>query len=285
VPRGVGLVEGDSLGDYVLEELLGEGAVGVVFRGRHTRAGTVAAVKVLRPELGRDDRYLRRFRREAEVAARVRHPGLVPVLEVGSHDGREYLVSEYVAGPTLAMRVAERPLAVPELVDLARDLGGALDALAAAGLVHRDVKPANVLVGADGTARLADFGLARGSALTVLTRPGEIVGTVGYIAPELVEGDEATPASDLYALGCVLYECLTGAPPFDSPKLFEVLLGHVHREPAHPATARPDVPRAVGDAVLTALDKDAAGRPASGRVLATLVRVAAASATGGPPRA
>jgi serine/threonine protein kinase len=269
--EAVGVGAGDALGGYRLEALLGEGAVGIVFRARSLSTGAPVALKVLRPELAQDELYVRRFRREADVAARVRHPALVPVVEAAAQDGIHFLVSEYVPGRTLARRLDDGPLSAAEVRRLARDLGGALDALAAAGLVHRDVKPANVLLDADDAARLTDFGLARGAALTILTRPGEILGTIGYIAPELVEGAEATPSSDLYSLGCVLYECLAGAPPFPGPKVFEVLLGHVTRDPPDPLAGRNDVPAGVGQAVLAALAKAPIERPVTGRMVATML--------------
>jgi serine/threonine-protein kinase len=274
----VTLAPGDVLGGYRLEAPLGQGAMGVVFRGVPASGGAPVALKVLRPELATHDVYVRRFEREAQVASAVRHPALVSVLAAGTDDGIRYLVCELADGETLEARLGRGTLGLPDLVDLAVRIGEALDVLAEHDLVHRDVKPANIILSAGG-ARLADFGLARGPADTVLTRPGQLLGSVAYMAPELVEGQPATAASDLYSLGCVLFECVAGSPPFTG-KLFEVVYSHVEREPSDPLAERGDVPRGVGDAIRAALTKDPAARPRSGRLLARLVRIGARSASG-----
>jgi serine/threonine-protein kinase len=262
---------GDVLDAYRLEAILGEGAMGVVFRAIDGRNGAVVAVKVLRPELGADPVFTRRFEREAAIASALRHPRLVPVLSAGAVDGTRFVVAEYAAERTLAERIATGPLAADELARLAAHIGEALDALTERDLVHRDVTPRNVLVGAAGM-RLADFGLARGPAHTVLTGTGRLVGNVSYLAPELVEGQPATAASDLYSLGCVLFEAVAGRPPFGG-RLFEIVHGHVERPPPDPLAARDDLPRGVADAILAALAKDPRRRPATGRLLARLVRI------------
>ena len=181
----------------------------------------------------------------------------------------------FYAGGSLRDRLREAGrLEVDEAIDLAAQLGRGLDALHERGIVHRDVKPSNVLLDGDGTAALTDFGLARGADWTRLTRDGQVVGTPQYLAPELIEGEEATPASDLYALGCVLYECLAGTPPFRARHPAELAFAHLTEPPPDPRGARPDLSEDVALAVLTALEKEPAARPTSATALARMLHVA-----------
>ena len=195
---------GHRLGPYRIEARLGQGGMGVVFRAVHDDGRTVA-LKVLRDELAADQAFRTRLAHEARAAAEVDHPNLIRVLEAGEADGRLYLAVRHVDGRSLAERLAAGgPLGVPGLLRLAAGAGAGLDALHRRGIVHRDVKPANLLLAADGTAVVGDFGLAKNRAWTVLTRPGQVLGTLDYLAPELIRGEPAGPMSDLYALGCVL---------------------------------------------------------------------------------
>lgn len=257
------LESGDQFGAYHLELLLGEGAMGLVFRAVHN-GGDVVALKVLKRELGEDEIFKQRFNQEARAAAEVQHSSLVPIIEAGEAEGRPYLAVRYAEGGTLEERLQDRgPLGLEDTLRLADQLAGGLDALHGAGLVHRDIKASNVVFDAEGTGMLTDFGLARGPAYTVLTRPGQVVGTLDYLAPELVKGERATPASDVYALGCTVYECLTGATPFADKKLFQIGLAHLEEDPPDPAAARPEVGARLGLAVLAALEKEPARRPQS----------------------
>jgi serine/threonine protein kinase len=266
---------GQRLGPYRIEARLGQGGMGIVFRARHDDGRTVA-LKVLRGELAADDAFRRRLAREARAAAAVSHPNLAPVLEAGEADGRLYLAVRYVAGRSLAERLAAGgPLGADELVRLAAEVGAGLDALHRRGIVHRDVKSANILLAADATAVLGDFGLAKSRAWTVLTRPGQVLGTLDYLAPELIRGEPATPLSDLYALGCVLYECLAGAPPFAGRGVLRIGMAHLEEEPGDPAAGRDDVPPALSWTVRQALAKDPARRPTSAAALARMLRLAA----------
>ena len=268
-----------TLGPYRLGAVLGEGTMGVVYKATRSD-GEVVALKVLKPALAEDETYRQRFRHETRAAQEVQHPHLVPVLDAGVADGRAYLAVAYVAGRSLAEQLqAEGPLAVIDVARIAAQLGAALDALHRRGLVHRDVKPANVMVAKDAGAALTDFGLAKGTGYTVLTRAGQVVGTMDYLAPELIRGGSATPATDIYALGCVLVECLTGAPPFGHRDLFEVGAAHLDEIPPDPSEARPDVSAAVSEVVLLALAKEPDARPATGTMYAHLLRAAAASAS------
>jgi serine/threonine protein kinase len=274
---------GQRLGPYRIEGRLGQGGMGIVFRARHDDGRTVA-LKVLRDELAADDGYRQRLAHEARAAAEVDHPNLAPVLEAGEADGRLYLAVRYVDGRSLAERLAVGgPLAVGELVRLAADVAAGLDALQRRGIVHRDVKPANILLAADGTAVLGDFGLAKSRAWTVLTRTGQVLGTANYLAPEVIRGQSATPLSDLYGLGCVLFECLAGASPFAGRGVLRVGMAHLQEEPGDPAAGRDDVPPALAWTVRQALAKDPADRPPSAVALARMLRLAAAEGPRQPP--
>ena len=206
--------EGGSLaeGRYTLERRLGAGGMAAVWLARDEVLGRAVAIKALSDTLAGEEGYVRRFRREARVAAGLSHPNLVRVFDFGD-DPRPYLVMEYVEGGTLAehLREAERELDCDGLV---RRLLDALDHVHAARIVHRDVKPANVLMGTDGRARLTDFGIAQPEDATQLTQAGGVMGTMRYLAPEVLEGEPATPASDLYALGMLMRDCIK---PGDGP--------------------------------------------------------------------
>jgi serine/threonine-protein kinase len=267
---------GSSLGPYRLEAVLGEGGVGVVYRARREPDGVLVALKVLRAELAGDVVYTRRLEHEAKAAATVRHKHLVPVLDVGEAAGRRYLAVAYVPGRSLAERIErEGPLGLDELLRLVSEVASGLDAIHRAGLVHRDVKSENILLEESGSAALTDFGLAKGPAYTVLTRVGQAVGTLDYMAPELLRGGEALPASDVYSLGCVVYECVAGSPPFAGRGLLAVGTAHLDEEPADPLTRRPDLPRGISWALLAALAKEPADRPRTAMMFSHMLRLAA----------
>ncbi len=273
-PGGTGaeLGAGDRLGPYVVEARLGHGATGIVFRAVRDGDGRAVALKVLRRPLSADEQFVRRFLREAAVARAVANSHLVPIVEAGEAEGRHYLASEYVEGGSLRDRLAEvGVLPLRDVARLAAGIGAALDALHEADLVHRDVKPSNVMLDAEGRALLADFGLAKGPAHSVVTRPGELMGTPAYMAPELISGEEATPSTDIYALGCVLYECVTGAAPFASPSLVEMVAARLVQDPPDPSETRPGLRPSLGSALHRALERDPARRPPTGTALAHLV--------------
>jgi serine/threonine protein kinase len=275
-PTDRGLQAGQRLGPYLLFTLLGEGLMGVVFRARRKTDEEDVALKILRDELAGNELYRRRFEREARIASELVHEHVVPVVDFGEASGRLYLAARYVRGVSLSERIdSQGVLSVAEALRLASDLAGALDALHARGLVHRDVKPANVMIDERGAAALTDFGLARGLADTVLTEPGVVVGTVDYLAPELIQGQRADGASDVYALGCLLYESLAGASPFAGRPFVQTLVAHVRDQPRDLHELRDDVPESVSWAVLKALAKDPAQRPPTATAYARLLRASA----------
>jgi len=263
---------GAGVGPYRIVRPLGDGAMGVVFEATREPDGDTVALKVLRPELSTDATYRQRFVHEARAAGAVRHRHLVPIVDAGEADGRSYLAVAFVPGRTLEARLAdEDAMPIAEIVRIVAHVGAALDALHEAGIVHRDVKPSNIMLDERGSAFLTDFGLAKGRAYTVLTRPGMVMGTLDYLAPEVFRGGEATPASDRYALGAVAYECVAGRTPFADVSLFELATAHINRAPEDPTAARADAPPGMALAILAALAKDPAERPPTGTAFATLL--------------
>jgi serine/threonine protein kinase len=266
LPRGQKreLEPGDTLDGYRLEEVLGEGGMGLVFRASRTEDGREVALKVLKLDLAGDLVFQHRFRQEARAAAEVHNPHLVPIIEAAEADGRHFLAVDYVTGGSLGDRIdRSKTLEGAELVRVVQEVADGLDALHGAGIIHRDIKPQNILFSGEGTAMLTDFGLAKGPAYTRLTRPGQVMGTLDYLAPELIRGDSATPLTDVYALGCVAFECVAGRAPFAEKSLFEVGLAHLEEQPPDPCAERPELPSGFSAALLAALEKDPARRPTS----------------------
>jgi serine/threonine-protein kinase len=271
---------GERFGDYLVTGVLGEGGVGKVYRAVDG-SGREVALKVVKPALADDMTFRRRFSREARIAQGIEHDHVVPVLEAGEHDGTPYMVQKLIGGGTLARRVEhEGRLDVATTVRICRQVASGLDALHAAGVVHRDVKPANILLDAatgetPGNAYIADFGLVKPQDGTLLTAAGQALGTIDYIAPEQIRADAVTPATDVYALACVVYTCLVGAPPFADRRGMKVLWAHLQDPPTDPASRAPDVPPDVGHAVLMALAKDPNRRPQSAGMFGQLLRLGA----------
>jgi serine/threonine-protein kinase len=272
------LEPGTRLGVYRLEERLGEGAMGVVFRAIKEPEGDEVALKVLRAELSADETFRRRFVHEARAAGEVRHKHLVPITDAGETEGRPYLAVAFVRGQTLEARLAsDRPMSLEDVVRVVAHVASGLDALHTGGIVHRDVKSSNVIIDETGSANLTDFGLAKGRAYTVLTKPGMVMGTLDYLAPELLRGSEATAASDIYALGCLAYECTAGRAPFADTSMFDLASAHLNVEPPDPCTNRPDAPEGLSWAILQALAKDPEKRPPTATAYAHLISFAAGS--------
>jgi serine/threonine protein kinase len=255
-------------GRYELERPLGHGAMAVVDLARDRELGRRVALKRLAENLARDDERRSRFLREARLAARLSHPNVVRVYDVGEDDGRPFIAMEHVEGETLAQLVARRGALPPaEAAGLGIQACRALAAAHAAGLVHRDVKPQNLLLHEDGTLKLGDFGIALGLEGTRLTEAGTVLGTAAYLAPEQARGGEVTAAADLYGLGAVLYELLTGRPPRTVTSLGE-LGGFEPYRLRDLREAEPRVPAALAEVVMRCLAFAPAERPRSAAALA-----------------
>jgi serine/threonine protein kinase len=266
---------GDSFGPYEIESPLGEGAVGVVLRARRATDGEIVALKILREELAQDETFKRRFAHEVRAASEATSKHLVAILDSGEVEGHPYLAMAYVPGPSLEERLEqEGPLSLDEVTRTVSEVGTALDTLHRAEIVHRDVKPSNVLFGAEGSALLTDFGLAKGRAYTLLTRPGQAMGTLDYMAPELIRGRPASPATDVYSLGCVTYECITGAPPFADRSVFEIGTAHLEEEPPDLTSVRPEATASLHWTVTRALAKEPDDRPPTATAYAHMLRLA-----------
>ncbi len=261
------LAIGGQLGPYLIDSVIGRGGMSVVYRARHSRLGMWVALKVLAPELGSDDAFRERFLREAQMAAAVDHPNVIPIHDMGVHEGSLYIVMRYVSGGDLKALLAGGNIDPQLTMRVLTPVAHALDAAHARGLVHRDVKPANVLIqrapgGEIEHVYLTDFGIAKNSAaLSGLTGTGVFIGTIEYMAPEQMESREVSAETDVYALGATVYQCLTGRLPF-------------HRELAEGArpplgapdpvsTARPDLPPALDAVLAKALARHPADRYAS----------------------
>jgi serine/threonine-protein kinase len=253
-------------GRYGILRVLGSGGMGVVLEAREEATRRALALKmILTGPAGVEQ--LSRFHSEPEIVARLRHPNIVQVHEVGTHAGRPYFTMEYVAGGSLAARLAAAPLAPREAAELLRTLAEAVQFAHGQGVVHRDLKPANVLLTADGTPKISDFGLAkRIEAGEGLTQTGAILGTPGYMAPEQAASlKDAGPAADVYALGAILYECLTGRPPFKAASVLETLEQARTREPVPPSRLQPGLPRDLETICLECLQKEPTKRyPSAG---------------------
>jgi serine/threonine protein kinase len=248
---------GSQLAGYRIEAIVARGGMGVVYRAEHVRLGRKVALKLLPPDLAVNEGFRERFEGESRLAAAIDHPNIIPLYDAGKADGLLYLTMRFVDGSDLrALLEREGPLQLERAISIVGQIGGALDAAHARGLVHRDVKPGNILV-ASGTGPedsdhcyLTDFGLTRDTASTQrLTAAGEFVGTIDYAAPEQIQGDSHGGAADQYSLGCVFYECLVGHPPFTHATELDVMWAHINDPAAPVSEARSDLPKGI-DAVL-----------------------------------
>ncbi len=273
---------GASVGPYRVQSVLGVGGMGRVYRAVGSD-GEPVALKLVRGDLAEDSVFRRRFEREARIAQQVKNPHVVPVLDTGEHEGVPYLSQRFVEGGSLEEKLKrEGRLDVATTLAICAQVADGLDALFAGGMVHRDVKPANVLLDMDGTALITDFGLAKDSQGTALTRPGQALGSLDYMSPEQIRGEEVSAATDVYALGCVICQCLSGAPPFGDRKGMSVLRAQLQEDPPDPTAGLDGVPPTLGPAVLRALAKNLADRPQSAGEYARLLYEAAGLVP--PPR-
>ncbi|HEX2705959.1 MAG TPA: serine/threonine-protein kinase, partial [Candidatus Lustribacter sp.] len=271
---------GDVLGGrYTLLSRIAGGGMGEVWQAEDSVLRRLVAVKVLRPNAADEPRFAERFRNEARHTAMLSHANIATVYDYGEDGGTAYLVMELVPGTPLSQVIAERAPISPE--ETRRIMGQAANALAAAhaaGVVHRDVKPANIILTPEGTVKLTDFGIARALDGSSLTRTGEVIGTPNYLSPEQALGRGATAASDLYALGIVAHEMLTGARPFDSGSPVATALAQVNTEPP---PLPPSVPAGLAAAVMQCLRKSPQDRPASAAALADALGMGPGMASGG----
>jgi predicted ATPase/predicted Ser/Thr protein kinase len=260
---------GAVVGGFEVEAFLGRGGMGVVYRARQRSLDRAVALKVVAPALAADEAFRQRFLREARLAAAIEHPNVLPVYEAGEDGARLFLAARYVEGETLASLLARAgPLPAARAVEIVARVGAALDAAHARGLVHRDVKPSNILLDEAGGVYLCDFGLATSGAGSKLTRTGELLGTLAYIAPEQIRQGSVDGRADQYSLACVLFECLTGEAPFTGETEAQLLWAHMQERPPSVVERRPDLPIAIDAVLAKALAKEPAERFTTVRELA-----------------
>src|SRR4051812_9216833 len=253
------LMTGSVVAGYQVVRLIGRGATGAVYLAEDPDGGQIA-LKVLIPELARDERFRERFLREADIAASLDEPHIVPTLAMGEDDGMFYLVMQFVDGLDLReILKRDAPLSPERAVDLVAQVAGALDAAHKLGLVHRDVKPGNVLVlptDAGEHAYLCDFGLAKHvSSVSSLTGDRAFVGTIAYISPEQIEGGTIDARADVYSLGCMFFECLTGRTPFERETEIATVYAHMNEPPPRPSDVHPGLPEDFDAVIAKALAK------------------------------
>ncbi|MGV0853049.1 serine/threonine-protein kinase [Mycolicibacterium phlei] len=271
---------GTRFGPYELKSLIGVGGMGEVYRAYDTARERTVAIKLLRPEMAADPNFQERFRRESRVAARLQDPHVIPVHDFGDIDGVLYIDMRLVEGASLKDLLRNGPLPPQRTVGILAQVAAALDAAHASGLVHRDIKPENVLLTRDDFAYLVDFGIAHGGGEANVTRTGLVIGSCAYMAPERVSGERGGPASDIYSLACLLYECLTGRAPYEAGDLREIMGAHLFSPPPRPSIMRRGISRAFDDVVAQGMAKKPADRY---RTAGELARAASAAVVAAPP--
>jgi eukaryotic-like serine/threonine-protein kinase len=242
---------------YEVEQLLGQGGMARVFRGRDRVLNRTVAVKVLSPQFASDDQFVARFRREAQAAAALNHPNIVSVYDTGDQGDVHYIVMEYVEGRTLRDVIRQEGPILPERAsEIGQAVARALSSAHEAGLVHRDIKPGNIMLTREGEVKVMDFGIARTSTGDTLTQTAAVLGTASYLSPEQAQGTTVDARSDIYSLGCVLFEMLTGRAPFTGDSPVAIAYKHVREDPVHPSNLNPDVPPSLDAVVMKAMAKN-----------------------------
>jgi eukaryotic-like serine/threonine-protein kinase len=238
-------VTGKILGNrYHLQELIGEGGMALVYKAECSLLCRTVAIKILRPQYASDIEFVERFRREARAAASLSHPNIVGIYDVGQEDGVDYIVMEYIPGDNLKNIIrSEAPLSVERALDITKQIASALHHAHQRNIVHRDIKPHNILITPDGQVKVTDFGIARAISASSFTQAGVVVGSVQYSSPEQAKGGAVGPQSDLYSLGCVLYEMLTGVVPFQGDTTVSIALKHIQDNYRSAEEIRPDIPK------------------------------------------
>lgn len=267
-------MEGTPFGRYRLMELLGRGGMGEVWRAYDPQMSRAVAIKLLPANLAEDQTYRERFRREARSAAGIDEPHVVPIHDFGEFAGRLYVTMRLIRGRDLQMLLNGGALPAERAVHITEQIASALHAAHEIGLVHRDVKPSNILVTDDDFAYLIDFGIARAAAETGLTSTGTTIGTWAYMAPERLNTGKADARSDVYALACVLHESLTGRRPFPGESLEQQIVGHLTTPPPRPSALQPGVPESLDPVVAAGMAKDPAHRYGNTKALARAARAA-----------
>jgi serine/threonine-protein kinase len=275
-------VEGTPFGRYQLIELLGRGGMGEVWRAHDTTIDRVVALKMLLPHYAKDPDFDKRFRREARAAARLDDPHVVPIHDVGEIDGRLYVTMRLIDGVDLDTLLRTAPLEPERAVFVIEQIAAALHSAHRAGLVHRDVKPSNILLADNDFAYLIDFGIARAADDTALTSEGSTIGTWAYMAPERFQSGDIEPSSDIYALACVLYQCLTGEPPFPGTTLEQVAVGHMVAPPPRASETSNTVPRGLDSVIEMGLAKQTTDRYPTAVAMAAAARQAITEPTSQP---
>jgi len=280
----VSSIVGQVLNDrYEVLEKIGEGGMAIAYRGRDRVLGRVVAIKTMRPELATDDAFVARFRREARAAAGVAHEHIASVYDTGSDGNLHYIVMEYVEGESLKERLRRQgPLALDEALRIASQTAEALDAAHAAGVVHRDIKPQNILLGRGGTVKVTDFGIARAASAPGHTDTSAIIGSVYYSSPEQARGEAVGPQGDIYSLGATLFHMLTGRPPFQDGDRLAILHKHIYDRPPRPSTLRPGLPPEVDSVIGHSLEKELSQRFASAREVSSYLAACPRTEEAGP---
>jgi serine/threonine protein kinase len=267
------MVTGTVLGGrYLIEEKLAAGGMGAVFRALDQKLDRPVALKVLKEELAHDERFVERFRREAQAAGALSHPNVAAVYDLGTDGDRYFIVMELAQGRDLARLLREEGRLSPDrAARLGLQIARALAHAHAAGVVHRDIKPANVIVGEGDTVKVTDFGIARAVGQSTLTAAGSVLGTAEYISPEQAEGRPVGPPADIYSFGVVLYEMLTGSVPFTGESALAVAMRHVREELPRPSALVADIPPSLERVVLQATEKDPRARFSEAREVASVL--------------